>query len=349
MVYDPSIGKAVPKKEPLKFPVKTGRDIYYSRSMTGQNRSPLQDLLGFIMSGLDAPDDVMPEVETTALILMRDGSFAMTNPTIPDDREFMEDVYCPSKKKIMRYKRDPDSGKLDFRIDGDDMTRVRANSWQEYTLTDGGWLHEDVSIEDGKEIRKTITTLPADNLWAYPNDRGILYYAQDILHLLEDNRKTTLRTLRGVNLLPMILGETNVTSQAFEEAENAVVIPGQVTVARPVSTDSMNALATESAQARADWMDALNVTEKDAPQRPSGRDREIRMQSMIQFVRKTRSRLEKIYQTLNVAIKFDELIVRGADERLKELDLLIAVNDWMQRSGAEIDAAQFIRRLKSLA
>lgn len=302
------------------FPIMSGRDLYNHRSLTGQNRSPIADLISYTLAGMRGPDVLPFDPDEVCELRLVDGSGATFNG------RWLPDVFADDESFFIQYLRDDDYI-LDFRVDGADMTQVKANRWREWSKAEA-WSVHDVYFDEMGRVKKTepvsIAGLDTADIRVYPNDRGILYYPQEVFWLLEESKATQRRLMRGSNVLPIIDSDAAAETwgTAFNTARNAVVAPYDK-INFPVSSSTMQALTSESDGALSNWLDSLNVVEKDAPQRPSGRDREIRTRAMVNFIRTLRDDIKAIYQDFGIAVEFTEqVIIASAAERIQELDLI---------------------------
>lgn len=319
------------KMEPLPYPTRIGRDVYNRVSMTLQNRSPVDDLASLIISGTTSNTETLPlALDDVAKAILVDGSVAILNPAKAP--EMMEDVFCPDESTVIQYNR-ADDETLTLNLKNEDMEKAWAESMTRYTLKDGQWTAETITTNGRRETIEPLTqngedtpwTVPADQLMAYPGGRGILYYAQHAYNRIEEIARDMRRTMRGINLLPIISGNVGNATQAANailQAEHAIIFPGEVSVDRVISESVVRQLVAESDQRQSDYRDALNVIEKDTANRPVARDRELRMRVMLEFVGSVRDALKIIYTGLGVKLEFSRIIVMSADERNKELDLL---------------------------
>ena len=334
--------------EPLEYPTRIGRDVYNRVSMTIQARSPIDDLTSLIISGATSVAEKPPplKLETVTNALLVDGSLAIQNPK--GNPELMADVFCPDDKTVIRYTR-AENGSLLFNLWNEDVERVWTPIMTRFFLEDDKWFAKVVETSGTNSTETDLMdpanpeikwTVPKDQLMAHPNGRGILYYAQHAYNRIEEIARDMRRTMRGLNLLPIISGNVGNATQARNailEAEHAIIFPGEVSVDRVISESVVRQLVSESEQRQADYRDALNVIEKDTANRPVARDRELRMRVMLEFVANTRAQLIMIYAALGVKLEFSRIIVMSAAERLQELDLL-------DRIAGEVSTEELKRR-----
>lgn len=332
------------------YPVMLGRDIYTSRSMTGQNRAPIQDLISYTISGIENMD-FRPDAETVCESLLVDGSFVLLYPEsagVDAEPEFMADTYVPEPGKIIRYLRNK-SGVLELHAPLGNLDKVYSPKWVEMTLEGGSWVQrlwhmradgpEELEPDDGE-----LAAIPAEQIYAHPGGRGILYWAQDVYHRLQENKLIQTDVLSGVNLLPIAIGEfgdPESIRQAVNTARRILVLTGDGTIDRSVANSVAGFLGNESDQLRADWYDSLNVVEQTQSERPVASDRSIRMRTMQRFVMRKRKELERVFSDWGILLNFDKLVIDTADERLKELELLNLIRP-------VIGEDEFITRVKML-
>lgn len=313
------------------YPLMLGRDIYEHRNMTGQNRSPIDDLLSLTLSGVDLeadyPDAADPTKNGERCIV--DGSGVLLNPATPEDAEWLPDVYAPSKKQFIQYHRD-EYGCLKLTAPNDNMEKIYsaplmsvwdkgAEVWQETVIDYGG----------GKPTRKKGRTYPLANVAVFPNGRGILYWAQDVWKRMEELAETERDVNSGINLLPIISGNVGSEQQAMNairKAKHAIIFPGRVDVNRPISDTKVDQILSVYIMKREDWLSSLNTLEQDTPDRPVASDREIRMQAMKMYVRRVRKIHSKIMLLLGYTMTYDEIVIQSPTDRQAELELVRAIN-----------------------
>lgn len=303
------------------FPIMSGRDIYNHRSLTGQNRSPIQDLKSYALAGQIGGENAPFDSNEACERLLVDGPF-VTIGGIP-----VEDVWARDETFFIQYQRI--GGVLDFKVKGDDLTKVVADHWREFQLDEDGLNWSSALVEfdfQGKESKRTAgPSYKATDVYVFPNDRGILYYPQEAFWLLEENKETQRDLMRGSNVMPIV--DSDQDPSTWKTALNTArrMIIGQYDKITPpaASQSVMAALKTEADDARADWLDALNTIEKDAPQRPSGADREIRSRAMVNFVRTLRDDIETVFKAFGDTISFNERVITAAPaDRMAEYELI---------------------------
>lgn len=340
------------KMEPLEYPTRIGRDVYNRVSMTIQNRSPIDDLISLIVSGatFEGEQPLPLKLKTVTKELLADGSLAIQNPT--NSPELMVDVFCPDDKTVIQYIRAED-GSLIFNLRNEDMEKVWVNTMTRFFLEGDEWFAKVIETSGQKSTETDLMdpvkpkkkwTVPKDQLLAHPNGRGILYYAQHAYNRIEEIARDMRRTMRGLNLLPIIsghIGNVDQARSAIVDAEHAILFPGEVSVDRVISESVVRQLVSESEQRQADYRDSLNVIEKDTANRPVAKDRELRMRVMLEFVGDMRKELIVIYAALGRKLEFSRIIVMSAAERLQELDLL-------ERLIGELPSAELSRRKSQL-
>jgi len=332
------------------FETRLGRDVYNRQSMTLKNRSPIDDLVSLIVSTASFGDGVVPAISATemAKALLIDGSLVIhdSHSTPSQSPVFMPDVYCPSPGLIIQYSRGK-GGALTLTARNNDMEQVHTKPMRELRLKNGIWeswlvtIEETGSSEDVRESNENALgkmfpdglpedkvpdaqyTIPEDHLLVHPNGRGILYYTQYAYYRVEEIALTVRRMMKGINLLPIIGGlfKPSEVSEAIMAAVNAIFLPGPFQIDRVISEAVVRQLVLESQERSRDLLDALNVVEKDTPDRPVARDRELRMRVMLQFVHAVRDQMKTLYDKLGTPITFSRIVVTGAQERLQELDL----------------------------
>ena len=296
----------------------SGRDIFNHRSLTGQNRSPIEDLKAYALAGLRGGDALPVDPDEIGEALLVDG------PVVTFDGVLLPDVFAESEAEFIQYIRT--DGVLDFRVEGYDLTRVLSFRRREWKQTEGRWFWQDVRFDDnGKEKERSEAVFVDAEIYVYPNDRGILYPAQETFWNLEENKRTQRTLMRGSSTLPIIDSDTpsETWSAAFREGKNAIIAPYDK-INYPVASSTMSGLQMEANSQLSYWLDALNVVEKDSPERPSGRDREMRTRVMINFVRKLRGRIAEVAQgAFGVTLEFNErVIATSAQERMQEYELI---------------------------
>jgi hypothetical protein len=164
---------------------------------------------------------------------------------------------------------------------------------------------------------------------AFPNGRGILYWAQDAWHRMEELSDTERQVNGGVNLLPVFEG--NVGSQddftaSITGATLAIVVPRGVNIHRPISNQTIDQLLSVYKDRRQDWLYALNAIEAGDPDRPVARHTELQMQAMKMFCQRVRGQLKKIYALWKIELTFSQIVISPPSERLIEAQLVKEVN-----------------------
>ena len=341
--------KGNPESQDTFFPQRLGRDVYEDISLTLKNRSLIDDLVSLVISGAETdPEEPPVNLEELANHLLVDGNLVIDtlDPAAP---EFLSDAHAAKKGTWVQYARDGRTGSMFLRTRNNNVEWVYTEPMREYRLMDGpqgnGWyawqLHFDAR---GKQREPTPTTMeeayPEVELYAgdqeqlyveearyivHPSHRGILYYAQHVYNRIEEIAMTMRRVGKGVNLLPIISGYTGPTSEAqaaMDTAVHAILFRGPISVDRVISDAVVRQLAMESQELSRDLTDALNVVEKDTPDRPVARDRELRMRVMLQFVKAVRRQMKAVLSRFGCKVNFAEIVVTSAQERGQEMDLL---------------------------
>lgn len=318
------------------FPIMLGRDIYNQATLTGQNRSPVQDLINYAVSGVES--ELPIDIDTICEALIVDGSLVVMLPTDDEPAVLIKDVYVPSPDRIIKYLR-ADDGSLELEIVNNDMSRLRASKWVEMRLDGDVWTQhlfhragetdEEVLPEEGEDA---LPSIPAGLIFAFPNGRGNLYWAQQVYLRLQENAETQRETLSGVNLLPVAIGDFGdqaAISNALDTAKRLIVLPGDGTIERSVANNVAGLLRDEAAQRRRDWLDSLNVVEQDSPDRPVASDRSMRMGAMKRYLLRLRRDIKKVYAGMGVteSLNFDKLIIDSGKERLDEKLLLDSIRN----------------------
>ena len=340
---------------------RLGGDVYNSVGMTGVQRSAIDDLVALTIGtammkraggagkeerpGTAAlPEEPEPPIKLARMAreLYTNGSLVIQDLALPESEgvapSLMPDVFVESGRLIKQYNR-ASSGLLRLNLVGDDVERVFTDPQRELRLgKDGAWTSwkiEGLNRGDGSAPSETqqkdeqtgaLISIPASQLHAHEGGRGILYYAQHSCNCYEENARVQRRVMRGTNLIPWLLNST-VTQDQMDAAfggnpKHVIAIPGNGNKIDIVSEAVLNMLLHEAGARKAELMDALNVVEKDQPDRPVARDRELRMRVMLQFVKATQRDLKALYRVLGYELSFSEIVITGAAERLQEADLL---------------------------
>lgn len=312
---------------PAPFRLLHGDDVFTMRSETGQNRSPIDDLKSYILGAMNQGEHFTDPDKLTEKLLTS-GSVVIVDPATPAQR-YHPYVYAPSETEWIAYLTD-EHGCLHLECLDDNMDRVYSKHGNiRYRLTGNEWIPEWLDSH-GKAIAppadKEPTAFPATKLLVIPNGRGVLYWAQDILHRMEEIAETERRVMSGSNLLPIIsgdIGSQSLASQAFSNAKNAIFFPGMITVDRVVSDAVVNQLKVWYDGRKEDWLASLNVLASDAQaSRPVASDRAMRMQAMVRYVTRIRGKLQSIYAQFAQTIEFEPLIVLSPADLLMWLDVL---------------------------
>ncbi|HUW35306.1 MAG TPA: hypothetical protein VM223_27155 [Planctomycetota bacterium] len=313
------------------YPTVLGRDVYNKRSITAQARSTVSDLVSFIIAGAQYEDTLPFELREVAERLIVDGPVVIEDPGVAN--RFVDDCYAPDAQTLYKYLRS-DTGALELHLPGDSMDQVYTKLVQVFTLSDGKWSEKIIKNMGSPSQRTELkpsevdprpVALDMDSLFVYPNGRGELYWAQHVFHAIDEIAETMRNVGSGINLLPIISGNVGSPEQAksaIRDAVNAIIFPGDVTVDRVVSEAIINQLIRESEMMLTFAKDAMNAVEKDTPNRPVAADRELRSRAMTEFVRLTRGKIARIYAKFGVDVGFDPFVVKSAEERSKELDIL---------------------------
>lgn len=309
---------------PGDYPIQIGRDIFNAVSLTGLNRSPVDDLVSYALGGLRVNGNPILPVETMAYAFVVDGSAVIVGAETGAPY-LMENAYCPDENTIIQYHRDK-HGCLTLKAECDDMERVHSEPLTSvWRLGENGWS-ETVYEYTAVEVKVTDgATLPAEALTAIPNGRGILYWAQHVYHRMEELRGQWREVLMGAGKTIVSgsgVGDEDTVRAAANSAKRLLAFPGQVQVDRVTSTAEADMLNSEYQSLKEDWLAALNAMEQDTPNRPVASDRELRMAAMLQFVRRVRNKLDEFYAPYGVALTFDRLVVTSPDDRLKEMDII---------------------------
>lgn len=355
----------------LKKQQRLGREIYNSRSRTGRNRSVVDDIAVLTAGGAawtaGKPPENLPPLRDTALALVRDGSFVLVNGGTPE-WYWLENVTVPLKGLIYEFVPN-DSGSVALQLPGDDVSRPYTKEMRIFTQAGGAgawsaWLAEGKPLAqltqreqralslspqdftDKLHLRPDsgVEGLDAGNVYAHPGGLGLLYHAQWIVDRLEDIAGDIATSLNKINRLPVISGETgprNEAKTAINNAENAIVFPGPVTIDRMVSDAVIRALQADADTRMDDYYDSLNVIPKEGANRPVARDRELRMQVMLQYVDNLHTDLARIYSDWSAPLNFHRLVVESPDDLLKRKQLL---DSCLQQLGQD----EYNRRVQAL-
>ncbi len=314
------------------FPLLLGRDIFEHRSSTGLNRSPIDDLVSIILSGIELEDEFPTDITDATIMSTVDGSGVLVNPPgfAATGAYWLADVFCPDPVTIYQYHRAAD-GDISLVAPNDNLNRVYSlPTMSKWTQTEKSWVETVYNYSNYPNIEeKRGQTVPAASMVAFPNGRGILYWAQDAWWRMEELSETERQVNGGVNLLPVFEG--NVGSQddftaSIIGATLAIVVPRGVNIHRPISNQTIDQLLSVYKDRRQDWLYALNAIEAGDPDRPVARHTELQMQAMKMFCLRIRGQLKKIYALWSVELNFDQIVIQPPSERLIEAQLIDMVN-----------------------
>jgi|GEM_PF-2288950 len=331
MTLEVKAGQAAVARKWEFQPTQLGRDIYNKRSITSLARSPVDDLVSFVIGGVTVVKGEPPlELKELAERRITQGSIVIEQGD--GGPQLVDDVYAPSQRRFYQYLRDK-QGRMDLVVPDNNMDRVYTKVTRVFEVSGSGWsekLVEQLGVPGREKTVKAVegpelVTIDKQQLLVFPGGRGPLYWAQHTFNAIEENAQTQRHVMTGINLLPIIsgnVGSADEASAAINSARNAIIFPGDVSVDRVISNAVIGQLIKEAAERRSDYIDAMNTVEKDTPERPVAADREQRSRAMTQFVNDERKALARIMAVLGVELQFDPFIVKTAAERKLEGEIL---------------------------
>ena len=320
--------------------LRTGRQIYEFVSRTALNRSSISDLQSFILAGVQAdPVSKMPfPIEDTSERLLVDGSLAYN---IEND-EWIDDI---TSMKLKRMKEGGESKDIDAlpelesgmfttlvldKIKNEPRHKFRMLYELEnevWTITlqkfeNGVWVRASQSDAEGGNIT---VDAPKDQIFAFENGRGLLYWAQRVFFRLEEIQSTT-KFMTEKNMLQRLIfgyvGDKEKARDALEGIDQNIFLPGGVRVQTATGSAVIDSLLRQDDKLNIYWRKMLKDTIAADDSAESGVARRLKMTPMLQFVRVTREQLRLIYGGFGVALTFDKLQVQTIEERTAEYNLL---------------------------
>lgn len=342
--------------------LRTGRQIYEFVSRTALNRSSISDLQSFILAGVQAdPVAKIPfPIEDTSERLLVDGSLAYNI----ENGEWINDI---TSMKLKRMKEGGESKDIDAlpelesgifttlvrdKIKGEPRHKFRLLYELEnelWTITlqkfeDGKWMRANQSDAEDGEITVDASK---DQIFAFENGRGLLYWAQRVFFRLEEIQSTT-KFMTEKDMLQRIIfgyvGDKDKAKAALTGPDPNIFMPGGVRVQTATGSAVIDSLLTQSDKLENFWRKAMKDTIAADDSAESGVARRLKMMPMLQFIRVTRRQLELIYGSFNVKLTFDKVRVQTIDERAAEYNLLKQM-----RADGVIKDDEFERAAKDLA
>ncbi len=307
------------------YKVKTGREIYEEISLTGINRAVIDSLGAFVVgeshvetSGASLWPEIPPEDLVNAFLV--DGSFAMRvvaeeemqkNEKLDEPYQFLEDCIEIHRRLVTQALRDKESDQPNG------LTRV----WQQ---TNKDWVVRDVENYGEKNERIISTTrYPLDAFYPYPNGLGILYWNQYTYRRIEEI-EDSIRKQTGKAALSLILtgylGDITQARTAFESGGEVIHLPGNPTVTRVASTDTVNQLISSGDKLMRLFLKNTHQIEISETSDMSGVSRRLAMTPMLHFIKLVQTQLGKIYEDIGYTASFLGLNVTTPEERIAELD-----------------------------
>lgn len=299
----------------------TGREIYELDSITGLNKTPVKVLGSFILGGhsLDPSDDPPFTAVDLVKYLLIDGTIVIQTIETPTGKEhiFLHGVMFATKSKFIQ-------AIPDFTKDGKRLHRI-------WTIEGDRWMWQDVTgFGTDKEtvIDSTDTGIAADNMFVFPNDKGILYDAQFTYRRLEEiERKVRKASNSAVSLI--LTGYTGMLAQLYtalaetgNDDSGILVVPQGTGFDFPKTTAVVDQLHKDFIMLLPGYFKQTNLVEFDDSSNMSGKSRKLLMQQTLEFTRLSRNQIEDIYNHWSITVTFDSLPTLDADEKMKELNFL---------------------------
>lgn len=329
---------AITMNEDSESLLRTGRQIYEFVSRTALNRSSISDLQSFILAGVQAdPVSKMPfPIEDTSERLLVDGSLAYN---IEND-EWIDDITSMKLKRVKGGDASQDVDALPELESGTFTTLVLDKITNEprhkfrmlYELEGETWTITLQEFVDGewitaKKAKDDETTVEAskDQIFAFENGRGLLYWAQRVFFRLEEIQSTTKFMTSQRMLKQMIFGyagDIDKAKAALGGPDPTIFLPRGTTVQTATGSGIIDSLLKQGDKLEDYWRKAMKDTIAADDSAESGVARRLKMMPMLQFVRVTRRQLELIYGGFGVKLTFDKVRVQTVDERAAEYNLL---------------------------
>ena len=292
-----------------------GRDVYNEASFTMLNKRPVDELRAHIIKGVTVdPVDTAPF--TPKLLcenILIDGSLVIFS--YGDTVEFLTDVEIIDEGLAYQW--------LNVGAENESCRMFSLS----YDGTDPYWqVVEYTGLGTDKEQTVDEYTLTIEQVYIFPNDKGILFYPQLMYRHLEHIELTVKEQTKKENLKTIVTGYTGNIQQAkreFAKDNRVIFMDGDNVKVLDVSNpDLLQKLFDQTAILEPKYLASCHLSHPNDVSGVSGRSRKYLMTPMTSFVDTVRTQMTTIYSDFGHTVTFSKSIVDDVDEKSKEYDLL---------------------------
>ncbi len=295
------------------YPDLSGRELYETKTRTGLNRMPVILHLPRILGKTEDPekDWALDDVATRLIV---EGSLAAY------DGELLDGLEEVTKKRVVQC--------AGINNEGKEVTRVFEADVSKTGTPTGKWrITNYADYDSDKPLELDSKTAPGSALWVFPNGKGLLYWASDILERIQRACETIEGQMSGAALKLIVLGFLGDWAKAREEfasGPGVVNIPTKgAAVQRVGSSELINHLLDELSMLRPNYMMLTYLTDTSMGANTSGEAWSIRLESMRYYVQQVQRQMRKIYsERFGVDLRFANYQVTSAQQRQFEFNLL---------------------------
>ena len=295
----------------------SGREIYDEMGTTMLNKRPVFDFKAHILQGYNTEDidDDLPFTPTELCeALLIDGSIGlyifdstvlfMDNLIVINQGNAFDWINKDSDNPIFRtyHLGTDEEGKMIWFI----------TEWENYD-TDDAKISEEYTLE-------------FEQIYLFPNGRGILFNPQRMYKRLEEIDAIIKEQTKKENLKTIVTGYTGNITQAkkeFAKDNRIVFMDGDNVKVIEVSSPEMVAkLMDEQLYKEPRYLKSCHIADISDVGNISGISRKYILTPQTSFIQTTRQQMKEIYIDFGYKITFSKNIVDEIDERQKEYNLL---------------------------
>jgi hypothetical protein len=292
------------------YAFEPGYEVYCSPSITTLNKLPVRVLQAFITSKMKASDNyygILPDDLAESLLV--DGSIVVYGGELGHSKQ-----WTVVNTGLATYLAEDGT----FHV----YMKLANDMWQVI-------VYEDNTEE---KILTVIPGLASDQLYLYPNGRGILEPVQFTYYRLEEIEQS-IRQQTSEAALSLIVsnyqGSDKVKAiREIKQGAKIIFIPGtDVTITRVGSSQVADQLMSEFDRLLPLYLRSTNVPYFNEGSTMSGVSRALMMQPTTRFVDQVQGHMENIYAEWKGTITFGTLTLLTPEERKSELELLTLKRD----------------------
>lgn len=334
-----------------EFVVRMGAEIYRELGLTGLNTMPVDDHCAFALLDCTVSDKPALDPKQCGIRVLSQGSVALIrNEHIlgengehagaleargidpePQNFSFIEglvldnlrwDLSEAQRSAFPEFSRRTFAQRFHVKIgqEVECITRI-------YMRTPDGWLLQDFRYwGEARQQMYARSTVPLDGIVVEPYGLGILYQPQEMLHDMENIRRSIRQLQSGVNSKTIITGlQGNMDQASFElnrRDKNVAALNSGASVYRVASTAQIDQLKTEFDLILGLYLRAVHIMTMEQKTHITEWTSRLNVAPMLVFVQDVQNQIARVLNACGVTITFQKINVEAMAERVAKYGLL---------------------------